>query len=97
MLLKFAGNKYLKRTKFNYMPRSIRNHCLKETEEVISVVVDINHAINREDFPILSIEAYPGKNLIYLDSAASSQKPLFVLNKMDEVISQTFLNSSPPP
>ena len=41
-------------------------------------------AINREDFEILDIEAYPGKRLIYLDSAASSQKPFSVLNAMDE-------------
>ncbi len=41
-------------------------------------------AINREDFQILDIEAYPGRRLIYLDSAASSQKPLGVLHAMDE-------------
>ena len=41
-------------------------------------------AINREDFQILDVEAYPGTPLIYLDSAASSQKPYSVLNAMDE-------------
>jgi cysteine desulfurase / selenocysteine lyase len=37
----------------------------------------------RADFPILHQEAYPGKPLIYLDSAASSQKPLAVIEAMD--------------
>ena len=41
-------------------------------------------AINKHDFPILSTEAYPGKPLIYLDSGASSQKPLQVLNAMQD-------------
>ncbi len=38
----------------------------------------------RDDFPILSTEVYPGVPLVYLDSAASSQKPLPVLAAMDE-------------
>ena len=41
-------------------------------------------SINRKDFPVLSVEAHPSKQLIYLDSAASSQKPLYVLEKMDD-------------
>lgn len=41
-------------------------------------------AINREDFPILQTEAYPGKPLIYLDSGASSQKPTYVLDQMQD-------------
>lgn len=41
-------------------------------------------AINRNDFPILSVEAHPGKPVLYLDSAASSQKPIYVLDKMEE-------------
>lgn len=40
-------------------------------------------AIRRDDFPILSVEAYPGKPLVYLDSAASSHKPKSVLESMD--------------
>lgn len=40
-------------------------------------------AINRHDFPILSTDAYPNKPLIYLDSAASSQKPYVVLETLD--------------
>lgn len=37
----------------------------------------------RNDFPILQVEAYPGVPLIYLDSAASSQKPLPVIEAMN--------------
>mmetsp|Transcript_31803 Transcript_31803/g.53657 ORF Transcript_31803/g.53657 Transcript_31803/m.53657 type:complete len:465 (-) Transcript_31803:58-1452(-) len=48
-----------------------------------TVAVDEMNAIEREDFPILNQESHPGKPLIYLDSAASSQKPTFVLDQMD--------------
>jgi cysteine desulfurase/selenocysteine lyase len=37
----------------------------------------------RKDFPILSREIKPGVPLIYLDSAATSQKPLAVIEAMD--------------
>lgn len=37
----------------------------------------------RRDFPILQTEVYPGVPLVYLDSAASSQKPAVVLETMD--------------
>ncbi|RPI97122.1 MAG: aminotransferase class V-fold PLP-dependent enzyme, partial [Chloroflexi bacterium] len=39
------------------------------------------HAI-RADFPILDQEVHPGKRLIFLDSAASSQKPRQVIDAM---------------
>ncbi|MGA7657100.1 MAG: cysteine desulfurase, partial [Methylocella sp.] len=35
----------------------------------------------REDFPILSTEVY-GKPLVYLDNAASAQKPREVVDRM---------------
>jgi cysteine desulfurase/selenocysteine lyase len=38
----------------------------------------------RADFPILSTEAYAGVPLIYLDSAASSQKPAAVIEAMND-------------
>ncbi len=38
----------------------------------------------RGDFPILDREVSPGVPLVYLDSTATSQKPLQVLNAMDE-------------
>ena len=37
----------------------------------------------RKDFPILQRETRPGTRLIYLDSTATSQKPLAVLNAME--------------
>jgi cysteine desulfurase / selenocysteine lyase len=39
-------------------------------------------AVVRKDFPILSREVRPGVPLVYLDSAATSQKPLSVLDAM---------------
>ena len=38
----------------------------------------------RRDFPILATEVYPGVPLVYLDSAASSQKPTAVIQAMDD-------------
>jgi len=38
----------------------------------------------RADFPILATEVYPGVPLVYLDSAASSQKPTPVIQAMDD-------------
>src|SRR5437867_3114493 len=40
-------------------------------------------AERRADFPILSREVRPGVPLVYLDSAATSQKPRVVLDAMD--------------
>jgi cysteine desulfurase / selenocysteine lyase len=44
-------------------------------------MLDVNKI--REDFPILNVEAYPGVPLVYLDSAASSQKPSLVIEAMN--------------
>jgi cysteine desulfurase/selenocysteine lyase len=44
-------------------------------------MLDVNKI--RADFPILQEEAYPGVPLVYLDSAASSQKPLPVIEAMN--------------
>ena len=38
----------------------------------------------RSDFPILQREVYPGVPLVFLDSAASSQRPTAVIEAMDE-------------
>jgi cysteine desulfurase/selenocysteine lyase len=38
----------------------------------------------RQDFPILERETRPGVRLVYLDSTATSQKPLSVIDAMDE-------------
>jgi cysteine desulfurase/selenocysteine lyase len=39
---------------------------------------------HRNDFPVLARETRPGMPLIYLDSAATSQKPLSVIQAMDD-------------
>jgi cysteine desulfurase / selenocysteine lyase len=38
----------------------------------------------RQDFPILEREIRPGVKLVYLDSTATSQKPLFVIEAMND-------------
>ncbi len=45
----------------------------------------------RADFPILSREVY-GKPLVYLDNAASAQKPFAVLNRMRQTYEQEYSN-----
>jgi hypothetical protein len=52
----------------------------------------ITEAIGRNDFPILETEAHPGKKLVFLDSAASSQKPRFVLDAMDSYYKTSHAN-----
>ena len=50
-------------------------------ENIYKLSYDINKV--REDFPILGREVY-GKPLVYLDNAATTQKPLCVLDAMRE-------------
>jgi len=45
----------------------------------------------REDFPILAMEVY-GKPLVYLDNAASSQKPREVVDRMTHAIYHEYAN-----
>lgn len=46
----------------------------------------------RADFPILQEEVYPGVPLVFLDSAASSQKPLSVIEAMNNYYRTTHAN-----
>lgn len=46
----------------------------------------------RDDFPILSREVKPGKKLIYLDSTATAQKPVSVIEAMDQYYRLTNAN-----
>jgi cysteine desulfurase/selenocysteine lyase len=46
----------------------------------------------RKDFPILTREIRPGKRLVYLDSAATSQKPNSVIEAMDTYYQHTNAN-----
>lgn len=45
---------------------------------------ELNILHKRKDFPILKREVRPGVPLIYLDSAATSQKPVQVIRAMDD-------------
>ena len=45
----------------------------------------------RRDFPILSRQVY-GKPLVYLDNAASAQKPRQVLDRMRQVYESEYAN-----
>src|ERR1700758_1493494 len=45
----------------------------------------------REDFPALALEVY-GKPLVYLDNAASAQKPNVVLERMTEAYRKEYAN-----
>src|SRR6201986_4722193 len=45
----------------------------------------------REDFPALALKVY-GKNLVYLDNAASAQKPNAVLDRMTEAYKSEYAN-----
>jgi cysteine desulfurase/selenocysteine lyase len=46
----------------------------------------------RKDFPILTRQVHPGIPLVYLDSTATSQKPLSVIQTMDEYYSRSNAN-----
>jgi len=52
---------------------------------------DLNVAALRKEFPILSREAY-GKRLVYLDSAASAQKPRAVIDAMSDMMEHSYAN-----
>src|SRR3954469_11268395 len=45
----------------------------------------------RQDFPILSMQVY-GKPLVYLDNAASAQKPNAVLDRMQQAYTSEYAN-----
>tara|TARA_Y100001934_G_scaffold268104_1_gene349619 strand:+ start:456 stop:1709 length:1254 start_codon:yes stop_codon:yes gene_type:complete len=61
----------------------------KVIEEITHPVFDVN--VLRQDFPILTEEVY-GKPFTYLDSAASAQKPLQVIEAISKVYSTEYSN-----
>src|SRR5215472_1492316 len=62
----------------------IRCHMLaSENPSVTTPTIARSASDIRQDFPILARQVH-GKPLVYLDSTASSQKPLVVLKAMDE-------------
>jgi cysteine desulfurase/selenocysteine lyase len=58
----------------------------------VSVQVPFNAVERRADFPILQREVRPGVPVIYLDSTATSQKPLAVIEAMDRYYRQSNAN-----
>src|ERR1700710_2817483 len=50
---------------------------------------DVNRI--REDFPILGMQVY-GKPLVYLDNAASAQKPKAVLDRIQQAYTSEYSN-----
>ncbi len=56
-----------------------------------AILENTNIAALREDFPILK-EKVHGKNLVFLDSAASAQKPRAVIEAMTHVMTSQYAN-----
>ena len=56
---------------------------------------DVSHLLDvtkiRSDFPILSMQVY-GKPLVYLDNAASAQKPTVVIDAMADAMRHQYAN-----
>ena len=48
----------------------------------VNIALDVEQI--RQDFPILKREVHPGVPLVYLDSTATTQKPIQVIQAMDE-------------
>ena len=67
---------------YSYSFVTIFSSKIKRNSLYVSLDKEIS-SINRDDFVILKEDAYPGKPLVYLDSAATSQKPRKVLDAMD--------------
>src|SRR4051812_10141382 len=59
---------------------------------VASPVIKQNLEFTRKDFPILAQEVRPGVPLVYLDSAATSQKPLSVIEAEDHYYRESNAN-----
>jgi cysteine desulfurase/selenocysteine lyase len=58
-------------------------------QPVTNSAYDVNRI--RADFPILSTKVY-GKPLVYLDNAASAQKPRAVLDRLEQVYTSQYAN-----
>ncbi len=61
------------------------------TTPVSESVFDVSAV--RRDFPILNQPLPNGKTLVYLDTGASAQKPLCVIEKLSEVLGQYYSNT----
>ena len=65
---------------------------MRMEERVTSSAYDVNRI--RADFPILAMQIY-GKPLVYLDNAASAQKPRAVLDRIDEAYTTPIRQRAP--
>ena len=54
----------------------------EERSQIINMSLDVNSI--RKQFPIFERETSDGVPLVYLDSTATSQKPLAVIEAMDD-------------
>ena len=86
-ILASLGSSYV----FDKAPRFTTSSSYKRNSGFFELNL-LSDAIARDDFPILATEAYPGKKLIFLDSAASSQKPNYVLDAMDSYYKTSHAN-----
>ena len=86
-ILASLGSSYV----FDKAPRFTASSSYKRNSGFFELNL-LSDAIARDDFPILATEAYPGKKLIFLDSAASSQKPNYVLDAMDSYYKTSHAN-----
>ena len=55
--------------------------CIPVYLSALTMPLNVNEI--RRDFPIFQRETKPGTPLVYLDSTATSQKPLAVIEAMD--------------
>ena len=74
------------------MPPRLVWRRLSLENEIKQIMYDINKV--RADFPILSREVY-NRPLVYLDNAATTQKPLCVLDAMREEYLNVNANCAP--
>jgi cysteine desulfurase/selenocysteine lyase len=65
---------------------------LQKLKDFCSFLNMLNVQSIRADFPILNREIYPGVPLVFLDSAASTQRPSVVLEAMDDYYRQHHAN-----
>jgi cysteine desulfurase / selenocysteine lyase len=72
-----------------YALHPVREFGTRMEERVTSSAYDVNRI--RADFPILAMQIY-GKPLVYLDNAASAQKPRAVLDRLDEAYTTQYAN-----
>eukprot|EP00928_Gymnodinium_smaydae_P047303 TRINITY_DN31560_c0_g1_i1.p1 TRINITY_DN31560_c0_g1~~TRINITY_DN31560_c0_g1_i1.p1 ORF type:complete len:519 (-),score=86.63 TRINITY_DN31560_c0_g1_i1:119-1675(-) len=77
-----AAASLLLRSRPRRMRRTLRRARVVSMAAGVSTDASLDVAVVRQQFPILQEEAQKGKPLVYLDSAATSQKPMCVLEEL---------------